>query len=116
LFTCAFGLISSRYPWAPTAAPTTEEATPSAAPTTSSPERRPGTVTDSSGREVDDGTGGYDDPATISEHTVNLTAWTDGTIAVTALEADLDATVSEVGGQGVLHDCYRNVMATYEER
>src|SRR5699024_689229 len=84
-------------PEAPTAAPSTEEATPSAAPTTSSPERRPGTVTDSAGREVEDGTGGYDDPATIGEHTVSWTAWTDGTIAVTALDVDLDATVPGAG-------------------
>ena len=108
--------ITSGDPEAPTAAPTTEEATPSAAPTTSSPERRPGTVTDSSGREVDDGTGGYDDPATIGEHTVSWTAWTDGTIAVTALDVDLDATVPGAGGQDVVQDGYRLVLATYEVR
>ena len=108
--------ITSRDPEAPTAAPSTEEATPSDAATTSSPERRPGTVTDSAGREVEDGTGGYDDPATIGEHTVSWTAWTDGTIAVTALDVDLDATVPGAGGQDVVQDGYRLVLATYEVR
>src|SRR5699024_3688592 len=108
--------ITSRGPEAPTAAPSTEEATPSAAPTTSSPERRPGTVTDSAGREVEDGTGGYDAPATIGEHTGSWTAWTDGTIAVTALDVDLDATVPGAGGQDVVQDGYRLVLATYEVR
>src|SRR5699024_11810278 len=70
--------ITSRGPEAPTAAPSTEEATPSAAPTTSSPERRPGTVTDSAGREVEDGTGGCDDPATIGWQTVRWTSWSGG--------------------------------------
>ena len=103
-------------PGTPTAAPTPAQGTPSGAPTTGSPERQPGTVTDSSGREVEDGTGGYDDPATIGEHTVSWTAWTDGTIAVTALEVDLDATVPEADGQDVVQDGYRLVLATYEVR
>src|SRR5699024_6411715 len=88
--------ITSRDPEAPTAAPSTEEATPSDAATTSSPERRPGTVTDSAGREVDDGTGGNS--------------------AVTALDVDLDATVPGAGGQDVVQDGYRLVLATYEVR
>src|SRR5699024_4639707 len=84
---------ASRDSGTPTADPTTAQAAPSDEPTTSSPDRQPGTVTDSSGREVSDGTGGYDDPATIGEHTVSWTAWTDGTIAVTALDVDLDASI-----------------------
>src|SRR5699024_11994978 len=66
--------ITSRDPDAPTAAPSTEEATPSDAPTTSSPERRPGTVTDSSGREVDDGTGGDGAPPPTVQHRVGRSA------------------------------------------
>src|SRR5699024_11226304 len=58
--------ITSRGPEAPTAAPSTEAATPSAAPTTSSPERRPGTATDSAGPEEEDGTGGEHQPAARS--------------------------------------------------
>ena len=59
---------------------------------TTSPEREPGTVTDQSGREISDGTGGFEQPAAPGEHTLSWSTWTDGTISVTALEVDLDAT------------------------
>lgn len=101
-------------PDAPVAAPSTEEETEPSSE--ASPEREPGTVTDSAGREVTDGTGGYADPATVGEHTVSWTAWTDGAIGVTALEVDLAATAPGADGQDVVQDGYRLVLATYEVR
>lgn len=108
--------LTAEEPAAPIAQPSTEEATASDPPQQTSQERRPGTVTDSSGREVTDGTGGYDDPATVGEHTVSWTAWTEGTLGVTALEVDLAATAPGAGGQDVVQDGYRLVLATYEVR
>src|SRR5690606_23931523 len=52
-------------------------------------EREPGTVTDAAGRELTDGTGHYDDPATVGVHTFAWPTWTDGTLSVTAQEVDL---------------------------
>ena len=104
--------ITAPDPEAPVAAPSTEEE--SDPPSSASPEREPGTVTDSAGREVTDGTGGYEDPATVGEHTVSWTVWTDGTIGVTALEVDVAATVPGADGQDVVQDGYRLVLATYE--
>lgn len=100
----------------PVAEPTSPPATRSPPPPTQAPEREPGTVTDSSGREVTDGTGGYDRPATIGEHTLSWTAWTDGTVSVSALEVDLDATVPAAAGEDVVQDGYRLVQVTYEVR
>ncbi|MDN5819888.1 MAG: hypothetical protein L0H74_03140 [Brachybacterium sp.] len=108
--------MTARDPGAPVAAPSTEEETPDDPPSSTSPEREPGTVTDSAGREVADGTGGYDEPATVGEHTVSWTAWTEGTISVAALEVDLEATVPAAAGQDVVQDGYRLVLATYEVR
>ncbi|QNN82399.1 hypothetical protein H3H54_15550 [Brachybacterium sp. Z12] len=79
-------------PAPPAATAPTEEPAQNETP---SEDRKPGTVTDSAGRKVTDGTGGYDDPATIGEHTVSWTTWTDGTLAVTAREVDLAATAPE---------------------
>lgn len=106
--------LTAEEPDAPAAAPTTEEETVADPAQPSSPQREPGTVTDSAGREVTDGTGRYDDPASIGEHTVSWTAWTEGTIGVTALEADLDATAPGADGQDIVQDGYRLVLATYE--
>ncbi|WP_394213948.1 hypothetical protein [Brachybacterium vulturis] len=108
--------MTAREPGAPVAEPSTEESTPSAPPSSGAPEREPGTVTDSAGREVADGTGGYADPATVGEHTVSWTAWTDGTLGVSALEVDLAATVPGAAGQDVVQDGYRLVLVTYEVR
>ncbi|MGP9536452.1 hypothetical protein ACT3SP_00470 [Brachybacterium sp. AOP43-C2-M15] len=108
--------LTAEDPAPPTPAPTTEEESPSDPPATPSQERRPGTVTDSRDREVTDGTGSYEKPATIGEHTVSWPAWTDGTLAVTALEVDLDAAVPAAGGRDVLQDGYRLVAVTYEVR
>lgn len=84
-----------------------------------SPEREPGTVTDEAGREVVDGTGSFDRPAALDEHTLSWTTWTDGTISVTALEVDLDATApaaSAAQEETLVQDGYRLVLATYEVR
>ena len=100
----------------PSAAPTSAPATRSGPPATSEPAREPGTVTDSSGREVTDGTGGFDDPGTIGEHTVSWTVWTRGTLFVTPLEVDVAATLPGTSATGVVQDGYRAVLATYEVR
>lgn len=81
-----------------------------------SPEREPGTVTDQSGREISDGTGGFEQPAAPGEHTLSWSTWTDGTISVTALEVDLDATAPAAQEETLLQDGYRLVLATYEVR
>lgn len=104
-------------------------AAPSPAPTVATPsgdeesgsvpasqEREPGTVTDSAGRELTDGTGGYDRPATVGEHTVSWTAWTDGALSVTPLEVDLAATAPGADGKDVIQDGYRLVLVTYQVR
>lgn len=78
--------------------------------------RDPGTVTDAAGREVTDGTGGYDRPATVGEHTVSWTAWTDGTLGVAALDVDLAATLPAADGQDVIQEGYRLVLVTFEVR
>ncbi|ATG50729.1 hypothetical protein CFK38_03740 [Brachybacterium vulturis] len=108
--------MTARDPGAPVAEPSSQAPNPTAPPSSVAPERQPGTVTDSAGREVADGTGGYADPATVGEHTVSWTAWTDGTIAVSALEVDLAATVPGAGGQDVVQEGYRLVLVTYEVR
>jgi len=94
-----------------TPAPSTPTPTP-----TAPQERTPGTVTDSSGRELTDGTGAEEKPAAIGEHTVSWTAWTDGTISVTAHAVDLDAMVPGAGGEDVVQDGYRLVLVDYEVR
>lgn len=108
--------MSAGDPASPVADPASDPQTRSAPPASSSPEREPGTVTDTDGREVTDGTGGYDDPARIGEHTVSWPAWTSGTIAVTALEVDVAATVPGASGKDVVQDGYRLILATYEVR
>ena len=81
-----------------------------------SPEREPGTVTDQSGREISDGTGGFEQPAAPGEHTLSWSTWTDGTISVTALEVDLDATAPAAQEETLLQDGYRLVLVEYEVR
>lgn len=105
--------LTAEEPPAPTTAPSAPAPTPTAPPT-ASPEREPGTVTDSEGREVTDGTGGYDDPATVGEHTLSWRAWTEGTVSVAALEVDLDAEVPSAPDAHVVQDGYRLVLVTYE--
>ena len=75
---------------------------------------RPGVVTDADGTELRDGTGAYEDPALIGEHTFSWRAWTDGTISVRGLEVDLDATLPGADGTDVVQDGYRLVAVTYE--
>lgn len=94
--------------------PPTPRATSSPTPTAPAQERTPGVVSDSSGREVTDGTGRYDDPAVVGEHTVSWEIWTGGTLDVTPLEVDLDASVPRAQGQDVLQDGFRLVLVTYE--
>ncbi|NMA78705.1 MAG: hypothetical protein GX960_15865 [Actinomycetales bacterium] len=57
---------------------------------------------------------GEREPATLGEHTVSWTTWTGGTLAVTALEVDLEATAPGAEGRDVVQDGYRLVLATYE--
>lgn len=103
--------LGEREPATPAATAPTDQPAASEDPTQ---DRRPGTVTDEDGRELSDGTGSYDRPATLGEHTVSWTTWTGGTLAVTALEVDLDATAPGAEGRDVVQDGYRLVLATYE--
>ncbi|MFC7457476.1 hypothetical protein ACFQS2_09780 [Brachybacterium sp. GCM10030267] len=80
------------------------------------PEREPGEVTDSAGRPVTDGTGGFDDPATVGEHTVSWSTWSDGTISVTPTDVDTEATLPGAAGEDVVEDGFRMVMVTFEVR
>ena len=102
----------------PSAAPSTATAPATRAPTEQESDqvKEPGTVTDGDGQEVTDGTGGYDDPATIGEHTVSWNVWTGGTLSVTPRAVDLDATLPAAGGEDMLQDGYRLVMVEYEVR
>ncbi|WP_345075671.1 hypothetical protein [Brachybacterium paraconglomeratum] len=103
-------------PAPPVATPASDEESTSVPGSQTPQEREPGTVTDSAGREMTDGTGGYDRPATLGEHTVSWTAWTDGTLSVTPLEVDLAATAPGADGKDVVQDGYRLVLVTYEVR
>lgn len=79
-------------------------------------DREPGVVTTAEGTEVRDGTGSFEEPATVGEHTVSWPTWTDGTISVTVLEVDLEATLPGADGVDVAEDPYRLVAVTYEVR
>lgn len=79
-------------------------------------EKEPGVVTDSEGEELRDGTGGYDDPGIAGEHTFSWTAWTQGTLSVSALEIDLEATLPAAGGEQLIEDGYRLVEVGYVVR
>ena len=52
-----------------------------------------GVVTDSSGSVVDDGTGGYDHPGTLGEHTVAWGTWDGGTMSVGLDSAEVGGTI-----------------------
>lgn len=52
-----------------------------------------GVVTDSSGTVVDDGTGGYDHPGTVGEHTVAWGTWDGGTMSVGIDSAEVGGTI-----------------------
>jgi len=52
-----------------------------------------GVVTDSSGTVVDDGTGGYDRPGTVGEHTVAWGTWDGGTMSVGLDSAEVGGTI-----------------------
>lgn len=103
-------------PAPPVATPSSDEESSSVPASQAAQEREPGTVTDSAGREVTDGTGGYDRPATVGEHTVSWTAWTDGALSITPLEVDLAATAPGADGKDVVQDGYRLVLVTYQAR
>lgn len=100
----------------PSAAPSGGQATRSTPADPTDRVKEPGAVTDSDGTAVTDGTGGYDDPATIGEHTVGWPVWTGGTLSVTPLSVDLDATVPGAGEADVVQDGYRLVIVRYEAR
>lgn len=94
---------------------------PAAAPATRSgqtqeaaPDKTPGVVTDDQGEELSDGTGGFDDPAVVGEHTLSWTTWTGGTISVSALAVDLDASLPGARGTTVVEDGYRLVEVAYQ--
>ena len=102
----------------PSAAPTATAARPTRTPVASEPprDREPGTVTDAGGTELADGTGAYDRPATVGEHTFGWPVWTGGILRVAAREADLAATVPGAAGKDVLQDGYQLVVVTFEVR
>lgn len=102
---------------APSAAPTSSGGRSPAAPSpTATPGQEPGTVTDSTGRVVEDGIGGYDRPASVQEHTLSWEVWTGGTLGVRALEVDPGATLPAAAGEDVVQDGYELVLVTYEVR
>lgn len=107
---------TSEEPAPPAASPSTEKETRSPVAQQAPEETVPGTVTDSTGRELTDGTGSYEDPATIGEHTVSWPSWNDGTLSVTALDIDLDATIPGAAGKDVVQDGYQLVLVAYEVR
>ena len=101
---------------APAGAPPPPSATPAPSGSSGQQQSRPGVVTAADGTELRDGTGAYEDPAQIGEHTFSWRAWTDGTISVRGLEVDLDATLPGADGADVVQDGYRLVAVTYEVR
>ena len=101
---------------APTAAPPPPSAGSTPSEDSGQQQSRPGVVTAADGTELRDGTGGYEDPAQIGEHTFSWRAWTDGTISVRGLEVDPDATLPGADGVDVAQDGYRLVAVTYEVR
>lgn len=78
--------------------------------------KEPGTVTDAQGKELTDGTGGYDHPGDVGEHTFGWAVWTEGTLSVSAREVDLEATLPRAGEDGLLEDGFQLVEVTYEAR
>lgn len=102
----------------PGVAPTGPTAPRSSPATTTGPSQPedPGTVTDAQQREVTDGTGRYESPARVGEHTFSWPTWTDGTLSVTALEVDLEATLPAAADEDVVQDGYRLVSVAYEAR
>lgn len=95
------------------AEPSAATATRSGPPEESAPAKTPGVVTDSQGEELDDGTGGFDDPAVVGEHTLSWTTWTAGTISVSALAVDLDSSLPRARDADVVEDGYRLIEVTY---
>ncbi|MEE1650535.1 hypothetical protein V1260_06990 [Brachybacterium sp. J144] len=102
----------------PGAAPTGPAAprTTPAAPTGATGPSDPGTVTDAQERELADGTGAYDSPGEVGVHTFSWPTWTDGTLSVTALAVDPEATLPAAAGEDVIQEGYRLVSVTYEAR
>ncbi|GAA1489726.1 hypothetical protein GCM10009626_24720 [Brachybacterium sacelli] len=102
----------------PSAGPPSTSAGPSSsAPSDAAdPQRGPGVVTDAAGTELSDGTGRYEDPARIGEHTFSWRAWTDGRLSVRGLEVDRDATLPGADGADVVEEGYRLLTVTYEVR
>jgi hypothetical protein len=100
----------------PATAPATAPATRSAPPSQTDRPREPGTVTDSEGSEVTDGTGGYDLPAVVGEHTVAWSVWTGGTLSVTPRSVDLDADLPGGAGADAIQDGYRLILVEHEVR
>lgn len=72
------------------------------------------TVTDSSGTVLDDGTGDYDSPAAVGEHTFSWPTGEGGTADVSVTDVDTDATLPNAGGADVLEDGYQLVLVTAE--
>lgn len=75
-------------------------------------EAEPGTVTDSAGGEVTDGTGSYEFPATVGEHSFSWPTWTDGTLRITALELTADASLPLAAEQDVTQPGFQLVTLT----
>ena len=70
------------------------------------------TVTDSSGTVLDDGTGDYDSPAAVGEHTFSWPTGDGGTADVSVTDVDTDATLPNAGGADVLEDGYQLILVT----
>lgn len=69
-----------------------------------------GVVTDTDGGVLEDGTGQYDDPATVGEHTFTWPTWDGGTVTYAATSVDPDAVLPRAGEVDVLQDGFRLVV------
>lgn len=73
-----------------------------------------GIVLDSSGAEVADGTGLYDRPAEVGEHSFVWPSLDGGAITVRATDLDLDATLPRAEGVDVIQPDHRLVVITLQ--
>lgn len=73
-----------------------------------------GTVTDAAGNEVTDGTGVYDQPAAVGEHSLSWSLTGGGAVHLRATDIDTDAALPHADVQDVIQPGYRLVVMTAE--
>lgn len=72
----------------------------------------PGVVTDETGQAVEDGTGGYESPATVGEHSFVWETWDGGDVTVRATALEIGSALPGSEGADVLQDGYELVVLT----